>query len=128
MVLYFGRYRNFAGLVLATEEGQAIAACLGGKKAALLANHGLLTVGPSIEATVAWFLRLEDVCRVQMVADAASAGRATPLVTIGDAEAKAAWEAIGTAKSGYFSGLPYFQVAEQEFGERTYLGRGLRSI
>lgn len=32
-------YENFGGLVLAPEEGQKIAACLGGKKVALLANR-----------------------------------------------------------------------------------------
>jgi ribulose-5-phosphate 4-epimerase/fuculose-1-phosphate aldolase len=36
-------------VVLAEKEGKDIAACLGNKKAALLQNHGLLTVGKSIE-------------------------------------------------------------------------------
>jgi ribulose-5-phosphate 4-epimerase/fuculose-1-phosphate aldolase len=35
--------------VLAEKEGKDIAACLGNKKAALLQNHGLLTVGKTIE-------------------------------------------------------------------------------
>lgn len=42
-------YESFNGVVLAEKEGKDIAACLGGKKAALLQNHGLLTVGKSIE-------------------------------------------------------------------------------
>jgi hypothetical protein len=37
------------GVVLAEKEGKDIAACLGNKKAALLQNHGLLTVGKTIE-------------------------------------------------------------------------------
>lgn len=42
-------YDSFNGVVLAEKEGNAIAACLGDKKAALLQNHGLLTVGHTIE-------------------------------------------------------------------------------
>jgi hypothetical protein len=42
-------YESFNGVVLAEKEGKDIAACLGGKKAALLQNHGLLTVGGSVE-------------------------------------------------------------------------------
>lgn len=121
-------YPNFAGLVLATEEGKEIAACLGNKKAALLGNHGLLTAGSTIEATIAWFVLLEKCCQVQLAADASSAGTGKPLVTIGAEEARSTWEAIGSQDGGYFMGLPLFQVAEREFGERTYLGRGLRPI
>ena len=42
-------YESFNGVVLAEKEGKNIAACLGDKKAALLQNHGLLTVGHTIE-------------------------------------------------------------------------------
>lgn len=42
-------YESFNGVVLVEKEGKDIAACLGDKKAALLQNHGLLTVGKTIE-------------------------------------------------------------------------------
>ncbi|KAH8892679.1 class II aldolase/adducin domain protein [Thozetella sp. PMI_491] len=121
-------YPNFAGLVLAADEGKEIAACLGDKKAALLGNHGLLTVGQTIEATIAWFVQLERCCQVQLAANASAAGTGKPLVIIGEQESQSTWEALGTQDAGYFVGLPLFQVAEREFGERTYLGRGLRPI
>ncbi|ORY65773.1 class 2 aldolase adducin domain-containing protein [Pseudomassariella vexata] len=121
-------YPNFAGVVLAAEEGQQIAKCLGNKKAALLGNHGLLTAGQSIEATVAWFALLEKCCQVQLAADASANGRGQPLVVIGEEEAQATWNAIGKAPNGYFMGLPLFQVAEGEFGESTFLGRGLEPL
>ena len=42
-------YESFNGVVLAEKEGKDIAKCLGDRKAALLINHGLLTVGKTIE-------------------------------------------------------------------------------
>lgn len=125
-------YENFGGVVLAAEEGRAIASALGGRKAALLANHGLLVAGPSIEATVAWFVMLEKCCQVQLLAEAAVGGGAAngsgDVVTIGDEEAQATWEVVGSGEHGYFMGLPLFQVAEREFGESTSMGRGMQSL
>lgn len=121
-------YANFAGVVLASDEGRHIAACLGDKKAALLGNHGLLTVAPSVEACVAWFVLLESCCEVQLLAEASVGGRREELVEIGEREAASTWEALGKASGGYFMGLPLFQVAEREFGESTFLGRGLEPL
>jgi ribulose-5-phosphate 4-epimerase/fuculose-1-phosphate aldolase len=94
-------YSNFAGVVLASEEGKMIAKELGQGKAALLGNHGLLTAGASIEAVVSWFVLLEKCCEVQLLADASSAGSGVPLVEIGEVEAKATFEALGSANNGY---------------------------
>ncbi|CAK7274482.1 hypothetical protein SEPCBS119000_006196 [Sporothrix epigloea] len=118
-------YPQFAGLVLATDEGRRIAEALGPRKAAFLGNHGILTAGPSIEAAVNWFVLLEKCSQVQLVAEAAVGGRREELTVIGPDEALNSWEAIGSAESGYFSGLPLFQLAEREFGESTFLGRGI---
>lgn len=93
--------RNFAGVVLAADEGKNIAHALGNKRAALLGNHGLLTVGKSIEETVAMFVLLDKCCEVQLLADASVAVSGKPLVKIGDKEARVTWEAIGTSESGY---------------------------
>lgn len=121
-------YSNFAGVVLAEEEGRHISLALGNKKAALLGNHGLLTAGASIEAVVAWFVLLDQCCGIQLLADASSAGSGKPLVKIGEAEAISTWEALGKPSGGYFMGLPLFQVAERELGEFTFLGRGLEPL
>jgi hypothetical protein len=93
--------RTFAGVVLASDEGKHIAAALGGKKAVLLGNHGLLTAARSIEEAVAYFVLLDKCCEVQLAADASSAGSGKPLVHIGDREARATWEAVGTKENGY---------------------------
>lgn len=52
------------GIVLAEDEGRDIAEALGGRKAALLRNHGILTVGRSIEEAVSWFYLLDKVGRL----------------------------------------------------------------
>ena len=118
-------YPNFAGLVLANEEGQRIAKALGSCKAALLANHGLLTVGRTIEATVGYFVLLERLCQIQLAADASVAGTGKPLTVIGKEECEITFKSLGSPAAGYFQGLPLFQVGELEFGESTYMGRGL---
>ncbi|KAH7183928.1 class II aldolase/adducin domain protein [Fusarium oxysporum] len=102
-------WSNFAGLVLAPAEGNAIAATLGTKKAALLGNHGIMTVGPTIEATIAWFVLLERCCQIQLLADASSAGSGKPLLTIGEHEAKSTWEAVGTTAMDIFRVFHFFR-------------------
>lgn len=81
-------YESFNGVVLAEEEGKNIARCLGNNKAALLQNHGLLTVGQTIEEAVFWFVSLEKCCHAQLMADAAAAGRGGSVVKIGEEEAR----------------------------------------
>lgn len=68
-------YRNFGGIVLAPEEGANIAAALGPHKmAAILQNHGLLTLGQhSVAEAVYIFQSLERLCKVQLMVEAAAA-------------------------------------------------------
>lgn len=52
-------YGTFGGVVVDREEGDRIARALGAhNKAAILQNHGLLTVGQTVDE-VSWFLNLE---------------------------------------------------------------------
>lgn len=56
-------YSQFGGVVLDREEGKRIAKCLGNGKAAILQNHGLLTVGSTIDAAAFWFMSLDKTCK-----------------------------------------------------------------
>jgi ribulose-5-phosphate 4-epimerase/fuculose-1-phosphate aldolase len=47
-------YQNFNGVVLDAEEGDQIAKTLGNGKAIILQNHGLLTVGRTIDEAAFW--------------------------------------------------------------------------
>jgi ribulose-5-phosphate 4-epimerase/fuculose-1-phosphate aldolase len=109
-------YESFNGIVLAEEEGINIAQCLGQRKAALLINHGLLTVGGTIEEAVFWFVSLEKCCHAQLMADAAAAGRGGETVKIGEAEAKFTYKSVGTPLAGWFSAKPLFDVVHKETG------------
>ncbi|MFB6990193.1 class II aldolase/adducin family protein [Streptomyces sp. NPDC056304] len=64
-------YDAYTGVVVDEEEGRRIAAALGGHKAIVLRNHGLLTVGDSVDAAAWWFITLERSCQVQLTARAA---------------------------------------------------------
>jgi ribulose-5-phosphate 4-epimerase/fuculose-1-phosphate aldolase len=107
-------YESFNGIVLAEEEGQNIVKSLGDKKAALLINHGLLTVGGTVEEAVFWFVSLEKCCHAQLLADAAAAGRGGETVKIGDEEARFTYKSVGTPLAGWFSAKPLFDVIDKE--------------
>ncbi|KAF2458754.1 class II aldolase/adducin domain protein [Lineolata rhizophorae] len=109
-------YESFNGVVLAEQEGKNIAQCLGDKKAALLQNHGLLTVADTIEACIFWFVSMEKCCQAQLLADAAAGGRGGVTAKIGDIEAAATHKTIGTPKAGWFSAKPLFDVTHRETG------------
>lgn len=107
-------YKQFNGVVLAEEEGKHIAQALGNNKAALLQNHGLLTVGGSVEETIFWFVSLEKCCYAQLLADAAAAGRGGQTIKIDDADAAFTYETVGTPLAGWFSAKPMFDVVHEE--------------
>jgi ribulose-5-phosphate 4-epimerase/fuculose-1-phosphate aldolase len=109
-------YASFKGIVLAEEEGIAIAAALGNKKAALLQNHGLLTCGRSIESTIFWFMSLEKCCHAQLLADAAAGGRGGETVKINEEDAEFTYKTVGTEGAGWFSAKPTFDMMEHEAG------------
>jgi ribulose-5-phosphate 4-epimerase/fuculose-1-phosphate aldolase len=110
-------YEQYNGVVLAEEEGHNIASTLGNKKACLLRNHGLLTVGQTIEAAVFWFSSLEKCCHAQLMADTAAAGRGGETVKINDEDAAFTYKTVGTPRAGWFSAKPAFDVMAREVGD-----------
>lgn len=114
-------YDNFKGVVLAEEEGLAIAECLGERKAALLQNHGLLTTGATIEATVFWFVSLDKCCHSQLLADAAAAGTSGKTIKIDHEDAVNTHKTVGSSIGGWFSGKPLFDVMERDVKNEGWL-------
>lgn len=101
-------YDNFGGIVLDREEGVRIAKCLGNGKAAILQNHGLLTVGKSVDEAAFWFMSLDKTCHAQLLVDAASAGSGHKKIIIGDEEAQFTHDQIGTPEKGWLAFQGYY--------------------
>ena len=103
-------YDDFGGVALEMEEGERIAKALGSKKAAILQNHGLITVGETVEAAAWWYITMERTCQAQLLAEAAGKPK-----LISPEVAKKTWETVGSAIAGQFQFSPLFNVicAEQ---------------
>lgn len=71
-------FDRFTGVVVETEVGNRIAAALAGNSAVILQNHGLLTVGRSVDAAVYLFLAMERCCQSQLLAEAAGTPKTIP--------------------------------------------------
>ncbi|KAI5456666.1 class II aldolase/adducin N-terminal [Mariannaea sp. PMI_226] len=95
-------YPRFGGAVLDEEEGQALAECLGEKgKGLILQNHGLLTVGRTVDEAAYLYTLLERSCEVQLLADAAAAGSGHEKILVTDAAAKFTFKATSDPESMY---------------------------
>ncbi|WPK22874.1 hypothetical protein PUMCH_000094 [Australozyma saopauloensis] len=64
-------YSNFGGVAIEPEEGKEIAAALGNGKGIILQNHGLLTVGATVDEAAYLYTLMERSCECQLLADAA---------------------------------------------------------
>ncbi|KAJ4176940.1 hypothetical protein NW767_015275 [Fusarium falciforme] len=113
-------YNSFKGVVLAKEEGYNIARAIGSKKAVILQNHGLLTVSSTVEGCIFNFVTLENLCRTQLLTDAACAGRGGKPIILDEEDAAFSYKSIGTPRAVWFSGLPAFEVAEREAGPEVF--------
>ena len=105
-----GVYFDFGGVANDPEEGKRIAVALGDYKAAILANHGLITVGQSVDEAVFWFTTMERTCQAELLAMAAG-----DRVEIPEQIAQGVHEQIGSPLAGWYSAQPLFDwiLAEQ---------------
>jgi ribulose-5-phosphate 4-epimerase/fuculose-1-phosphate aldolase len=102
-------FHDFTGVVSSLDEGQKIAEALGARKAAILSNHGLLTVGGSVDEAVWWYITLDRSCRVQLDAEAAG----TP-VPIPDPIARSTRDMVGGQMVGWLSFQPLYDRIVRE--------------
>lgn len=91
-------------------EGRRIAAALGHRKAVILSNHGLLTVGETVDAAAWWFITMERTCQAQLLAEAAG----NP-VDIDPDTAKLTSSQVGLHRSGWRSFQPLYDwIVDQQ--------------
>jgi ribulose-5-phosphate 4-epimerase/fuculose-1-phosphate aldolase len=102
-------FADYTGVVLDTSEGDRIAATLGDRKAVILQNHGLLTVGHSVDEAAWWFITMERSCQVQVMAEAAG----KPIL-IKPEVAQLAQTQVGTPYSGWFCFQPLYDKIVRE--------------
>lgn len=100
---------DFTGVVYDVEEGRRISERLGDRKAIVLQNHGLLTVGHSVDEAAWWFITMERSCQAQLMAEAAG----TPKL-ISPEYALQTREAIGNHVAGWFSYQPLYDRITRE--------------
>lgn len=103
-------FDDYTGVVLQAEEGKRLAHALAGNKAVILRNHGLLTVGHTVDEAAWWFIAMERSCQAQLLAQAAGAP-----VAIDAAMAELTRSQVGTQRAGWLGFQPMYEriVAEQ---------------
>lgn len=103
-------FDDYTGVVVDTEEGKKIAHALAGNKAAILRNHGLLTVGHSVDEAAWWFITMERSCQAQLLALAAGEYR-----VIDDETSRHTAQQVGSHLAGWLSFQPLHDwiVAQQ---------------
>jgi ribulose-5-phosphate 4-epimerase/fuculose-1-phosphate aldolase len=63
-------YQNYGGIAFESDEGTSIARALGDNKGMILVNHGLITVGETVDEAAYLYTLLEKSCRIQLMVEA----------------------------------------------------------
>ena len=96
-------FDGYSGVVMELDEGKRIAAALGDCKAAILQNHGLLTVGASVEAAAGAFIAMDRACQSQLLAEAAGEP-----IDIADDVARHTYGMVGSDVAMWFTFQPLY--------------------
>lgn len=103
-------FDDYKGVVLDTSEGQRLAQALGAKKAIILRNHGILTVGHTVDEAAWWYITLERSCQAQLLAEAAGKP-----IAIDHEIATLTQTQVGKHHDGWFSFQPlYDRIVKEE--------------
>ncbi|MFI9507888.1 class II aldolase/adducin family protein [Nocardia sp. NPDC052566] len=104
-----GLFDDYTGVVTDLEEGKRIAVALGAAKAVILRNHGLLTVGDTVDAAAWWFITMERSCQVQLLAKAAGEP-----VLIDPDSAALTHQQVGGSLAGWIQFQPLYEQITRE--------------
>lgn len=109
-------YKEFGGVVFTAEEGERLAAALGPKgKGMILRNHGLLTVGGTVDEAAYLYTLMERSCEVQMKVEAAAAN-GVPKVYVPDESARYTFEMASDPEALYWEFQPDLEYEEMMSG------------
>ncbi len=102
-------FADYTGVVYDMSEGDRIAAALGSGKAVILQNHGLLTVGSTVDEAAWFFITMDRSCQTQLLAEAA--GKPIP---ISHESALIAQQQVGNPRVGWFQYQPLWDLIVRE--------------
>lgn len=106
-----GLFNDYTGVVNDLSEGERIGAALGDTKAVILQNHGLLTVGHSVEECAFWFITMERTCQSQLLAESI---QHKPIKIDHETALRTRDQEVGFPIAGYFSFQPLWQDIVKE--------------
>ncbi|KAJ4256830.1 hypothetical protein NW762_008926 [Fusarium torreyae] len=109
-------YDSYGGVVLGSEEGDRIAAAMGPRgKGCILRNHGILTVGQTVDEAAWLYTSMENSCRVQLLAEAAAAS-GVPKVLIEEEEANFNFDVESDPEICYCEFQVYYDLEDEMSG------------
>lgn len=81
-------------------------------------NHGLLTVGESVDEAAFWFMSLDRTCQAQLLVDAAAGKNGNAKKIINEEEARYSFNQVGTPEKGWLAFQGYYDaLLEKTKGE-----------
>ena len=105
-------YKEFGGVVFTEEEGKRLASALGAEgKGMILRNHGLLTVGETVDEACYLYTLMERSCELQLLVEAAAAN-GVPKVYVPEESAKYTFEHASDPEALYWEAQPDMEYEE----------------
>lgn len=119
-------YEEFGGVVFEEEEGKRLAAALGPRgKGMILRNHGLLTVGTTVDEAAYLYTLMERSCEIQLMVEAAAAN-GIPKVYVDDKAAEYTFRMASDPETLYWEFQPDLdyerELSRGEFEDVTEVG------
>src|ERR1700728_1742389 len=102
-------FDDYTGVVYDMSEGDRIAQTLGHRKAVILQNHGILTVGSTVDEAAWVFITMDRSCQAQLMAEAV--GKPRP---ISHQSAVVAQKQVGNPRVGWFQYQPLWDLIVRE--------------
>ncbi|XDG03317.1 hypothetical protein ABKA04_002932 [Annulohypoxylon sp. FPYF3050] len=121
-------YARYGGIVFAEEEGEHIAEALGTQnKGVILMNHGLLTVGYTVDEAGFMFGLLDRACAMQLQVEAAAAN-GIPKNIISDEEAAFNFKMASEPNVLYREAQPDLEYEIEAAGGEDAIARGFEAL
>ncbi|KAL2850200.1 class II aldolase/adducin N-terminal [Aspergillus pseudoustus] len=106
-----GVYDAFGGVTLTEEESDRLAEALGPRgKGLILRNHGLLTVGQTVDEAAYLFGLLEKSYRIQLMVDAAGGGSGKKPFVVDDEAARLTFDTMSDKEALYCAFQPEYEM------------------